>query len=403
MALFQALAHRSFLLLWGGQTISRLGDSLYQIALAWWVLEHTGSATAMGTVFICTAVPTIVFVLLGGVAVDRRPRIHLMLGSDLLRCILLAVITTLAAMQRLELWQIYVASLLFGFVNAFFLPAYTALIPEIIPKHLLPSANALTSVSADVTGVVGPAFGAYLVHRGGIQLALAFDTGSFVFAVVCLVPLLHQSVIHALDQTRTSVIDDLQTGFQVITATSWLWMTVSVLALLNLTGRSPMNVALPFLVHDAFRADVDLLGILYTTFSCGSIVGAVGVGRFVRKRRRGVLMYRALILVGLMTLALGLALPIPVSIIAMFTLGAALAVGNVIWSNILQELVPIQVLGRVASIMLLGSTSLLPIGFGLTGWATDRFGPALVFVIGGTLTASVAILGLCSSAIQRLE
>jgi hypothetical protein len=65
MALFKSLAHRPFLLLWGGQAVSRLGDSLYQIALAWWVLERTGSAAAMGAVFTCGADPTVVFALIG--------------------------------------------------------------------------------------------------------------------------------------------------------------------------------------------------------------------------------------------------------------------------------------------------------------------------------------------------
>src|SRR5262245_2068620 len=85
IVLFLSLKHRSFALLWSGQTISRLGDSLYRVALAWWVLEKTGSATAMGTVLICSMTPMLIFLLLGGVAVDRLPRLRLMIGSDVLR------------------------------------------------------------------------------------------------------------------------------------------------------------------------------------------------------------------------------------------------------------------------------------------------------------------------------
>ena len=85
MKLFSALKHRGFALLWSGQAISHLGDSLYRVALAWWVLEKTGSAAAMGTVLVFSMAPMLIFLLLGGVAVDRFPRIRLMLGSDLLR------------------------------------------------------------------------------------------------------------------------------------------------------------------------------------------------------------------------------------------------------------------------------------------------------------------------------
>jgi hypothetical protein len=67
VSLFLALKQRSFMLLWTGQVISRLGDSLYRVALAWWVLERTGSATAMGTVLIFSFTPMLLFLLLGGV------------------------------------------------------------------------------------------------------------------------------------------------------------------------------------------------------------------------------------------------------------------------------------------------------------------------------------------------
>src|SRR6266568_9524000 len=123
MMVFRALSNRSFALLWSGQIISRFGDSLYIIALAWWVLQKTGSATAMGGVLICSTVPMLLFLLLGGVAVDRLPRVRLMLGSDLIRGIVVCLIAFLAFQQRLELWQIFVMSAIFGAVEAFFYPA----------------------------------------------------------------------------------------------------------------------------------------------------------------------------------------------------------------------------------------------------------------------------------------
>jgi Transmembrane secretion effector len=403
MSLITALAHRPFLLLWSGQTLSRLGDSLYQIALAWWVLEQTGSAAAMGAVLVCGFAPTVLFVLAGGVVVDRVPRVYLMLGADLFRGVLAAAIAALASAQRLELWHIYLASVLFGLVNAFFLPAYTALIPDVTPKSLLPSANALTNLSAEITGVVGPALGARLIDQRGAALAFALDSGSFLFAAVCLLPLLGLSVSSAVRQVHTSIARDLGAGFQTVAASPWLWMTIGILALLNLTGRSPMQVALPFLVRNSLRANVDSLGALYSTFSLGSIVGAAWIGRRSQMRWRGQLLYRALTVVGLMTLALGLPIGIYGTMTAIFMLGMALAIGNLAWAQLVQEYVPAHVFGRVASITLLASTSLLPIGFALTGWAVDRAGPALVFVVGGALTAGLAVVGLHSPAIRNLE
>jgi len=104
-----------------------------------------------------------------------------------------------------------------------------------------------------------------------------------------------------------------------------------------------------------------------------------------------------------MTLALGLPTTWVGVVAPIFILGASLSVSNLVWSLIVQERVPSDVLGRVASINLLGSTSLLPIGFGLAGWATDSFGPSPVFVMGGLLTAAFSLLGLIHPAIRDLE
>src|SRR5688500_1142097 len=145
MVLFKSLSHRSFAYLWGGQSISRLGDSLYRIALAWWVLEETGSATAMGTVLVFSSVPMLLFLLVGGVVVDRFPRLRVILMADLLSGTVVAVIAVLAWVGRLEVWHVYIASTIFGFVRAFFFPAYAATVPEVTSLEALPSANSLTS------------------------------------------------------------------------------------------------------------------------------------------------------------------------------------------------------------------------------------------------------------------
>ena len=110
MTFARALRHRSFALLWTGQTISRLGDSLYRIALAWWVLEETGSATAMSTVLIVSFLPMLLFLLIGGVAVDRLPRFRILLASDLVNGAVVAVVAVLAATGVLEVWHVYIAS-----------------------------------------------------------------------------------------------------------------------------------------------------------------------------------------------------------------------------------------------------------------------------------------------------
>ena len=193
MNLFKSLTHRPFALLLGGQTTSRLGDSLFRITLAWWVLEKTHSATAMGTVLIFSSVPMLIFLLIGGVATDRFPRLRIMLLSDVFNGIVVAIITLLAFLGWLEVWHIYITSILFGLVSAFFHPAYTATVPEITPKELLPSANSLTSLFQRGTSIIGPAIGASIVAFGGTPLAFGLDALSFVISAVCILLILRSN------------------------------------------------------------------------------------------------------------------------------------------------------------------------------------------------------------------
>ena len=104
-AALRALRHRRFAFLWAGQTLSRIGDFVYQIVIAWWVLEETGSAAVMSAVLIVTFLPVAVFTLIGGVVVDRVSRPWLMLVSDLVRAAAVLGVAGLAATDRLEIWM----------------------------------------------------------------------------------------------------------------------------------------------------------------------------------------------------------------------------------------------------------------------------------------------------------
>jgi len=411
MTLFRSLTHRPFALLWSGQTISRLGNSLYRIALAWWVLEKTGSATAMGTVLIFSSVPMLIFLLVGGVVTDRTPRLRVMWLSDLLSGLVVSIVAILAATRLLEVWHVYIASILFGLVSAFFNPAATAVIPEITPGELLTSANSLNSLSRQGASIIGPAIGASIVALGGTSLAFGLDALSFFISAACILPILRSNpeldaVPAALPSAQNglhSVFTDLREGWQAVAASSWLWITIVIFAFVNVTSGSPMSVSLPFLVNETLHADVALLGLFISVSSVGYVIGAVWLGHYTRIRRRGPLAYLATLLIGVAVVFFGLTTFIPLLAAAAFMEGLAMSVFGLIWDNSLQVMVPRKLLGRVAAIDSLGSFVLLPIGYGVAGWATDLIGAPLVFLIGGVLTIALALLGLAHPAIRGLD
>ncbi|MFZ2520868.1 MAG: MFS transporter, partial [Anaerolineae bacterium] len=173
--------------------------------------------------------------------------------------------------------------------------------------------------------------------------------------------------------------------------------------LTNITLAAPFAVALPFLVKDHLHGDVRTLGLLYAVFPVGYVLGGLWMGRYPRLRWRGLVSYGGAIVAGLGLAVLGANVPLVVILLAALINGAALEVFGLIWTNILQTVVPGDKLGRVASFDMLGSFMLLPIGYGLTGWATEALGPALVFIAGGLLTALITALGLLHPAVRRFD
>jgi DHA3 family tetracycline resistance protein-like MFS transporter len=407
LSLIRSLANRSFALLWAGQTFSRVGDFMYQVALAWWVLEKTGSAGAMATVLVFSFAPMILFLLIGGVTVDRFPRLQVMLASDILRGVIVTAVATLALFDRLELWQVYMMSLLFGLVDAFFQPAYTAAVPELVAEEDLPSANSLTSLSIQAGRIAGPPLGALLVGLGGAPFALAINGLTFFVAAAFLLPLLRQkksTAGHLVEEAvGNSAIADLKEGLGIVFGSPWLWISIAVFALANVTLGGPYSVTLPFLVKDHLRADVGTLGLLHAVFAAGYVLGGLWLGRKMRIRRRGPIVYGGLAVAGIALFAFGLPVPIAFLLLAALINGAALEVGSLAWINSLQELVPQDKLGRVSSMESLGSFALLPVGYGIAGWATEILGPALVFVLGGGITAVLALFVLRHPAIRTLD
>ncbi len=418
MNVLRSLGHRPFALLWTGQTISRLGDSLHRIALAWWVLEKTGSATAMGTVLVLTQIPLLIFLLLGGIVVDRFPRLCIMFLSDVLSGAVVVFIAVFAWLDLLQLWHIYIASLIFGFVEAFFFPAYQAVIPQIAPPEMLTSANSLNGLSRRLTGIVGPILAAGLVAAGGTPLAFGLDALSFFVSALCVFPILRaglyetqrvENVSETMGKPRSMKdaikqgVADLREGWDAVITVPWLWITILIFGFLNIMEGSPRAVAMPFLIRDDLGADVSLLGIFGSALSIGFVLSALWLGQYKRLRHRGVLGYGAVMANGFLLLLFGLKFPIPVLIAAMFIYGFCFNIFSLVWTNTMQEMVPHDKLGRVWAFDSLGSWVLLPIGFALAGWGTDLLGAPTVFIIGGIGTILMTLIGLSHPAVRNLD
>ncbi|HYK83942.1 MAG TPA: MFS transporter [Ktedonobacteraceae bacterium] len=439
----RALQYRSFALLWLGQTISSLGDGAYYTALAWLILILTGSATAMGIVVTASAIPRVVFLLFGGVVADRLPRRLVMLWSDSGRAVLVLLITVLAWMHQLQIWHLVVLSLLFGFVDGFFIPSYQSIPPQLVPKEDLPSANALNELSQHFSQLLGPLLGAACVALVGPASAFGFDGLTFLASALCLVAIrlpvstlpggsVEASEVMASPRTAGNtagelqevvegavplkptprpgvrgVLEDMREGLTYVMSSTWVWVTIVVASLGNIFLVAPLVVAMPKLVHDSYGAGVWLLGTMATASAIGSISAVLIVGQLKQIRWRGIKAYTAMIGAGFALIAMGWPLPQVtepfVALPANVVLGFGIGFFNVIWFIVLQQMIPSDKLGRVSSIDMMGSLCLTPIGMALGGVVTDRIGPRLVFIGCGVICVACQALALLVRGIRELD
>ncbi len=430
----RALRSRPYALAWIGQTISSLGDGIFTIALAWQVLLMTHSGLAMGIVLVAAMIPRLVFVLLGGVVADRLPRRLIILWSDGGRGVVVLLICILGFSGVLQFWHLVIEAFIFGVVDGFFNPAVNAIVPDLVEKEDLASANSVIAFGNTLAQLFGPMLGAVLIAIISPMGAFAADALSFFISVVFLlavrIPERHvtptlqvqnevqgevQGTIGAEVQVEQAaerrgfrgVIRDVREGFVYVRQSRWLWVTTVNGALGNLGFTATLAVAMPKLVHDVYGQGAWLLGLIEATGAIGAMLALFFVGRATHLKRRGLLSYLALGLSCIGILVLGLpfsraAAPF-IAPLASILVGFGLAAFNTIFFTVLHETIPSDKLGRVISIDTLGSFAMIPVGEVVGGIMTDRIGPATVFIVFGIINLVIVLIPLFVHDVRALE
>jgi MFS family permease len=392
VALFRALQTRSFALLWLGQTASRFGDAVHQVALAWLVVELTHSALAMGTVLTAELAPKLALLLVGGVLVDRVPRIPVMLVSDAARAVVVLVIAGLVLAHQVAFVHLVALGIVFGTLGAFFQPAFGALVPELVPPDDRASANSLMRLGAQAAGIAGPLVAAGLIAVGGLGLAFVGDALTFAISAIALVAIRRgrsATVAAALDEgaaSRQSALADLREGFRTIVAMPWIGLTIVIAGITNITLAGPIESVTPLLIARHLGGDAGSYGLVTAMTAAGALVGALMLGGRTTLRHRGRLIYGPWILLASAAAAMGLPIGIAGVAVAAAIVGLCETTLGLAWVHALQQYVPGDRLGRVYSIDALGSYALIPVGYAVAGALADAVGPAPIFVVGGVIS-----------------
>ncbi len=396
------LASGPFRKLFAAATLSLFGDFFSYIAMAWLVLQLTGSSVALGSVLVVQALPRAVLMAVGGALADRlSPRLT-MLGSMGLRALFVAPLAVLVLTGHVQMWQVYGIAIVFGVVDAFFMPARSSILPKVVADHELEPGNAVLNVTGQVSLIVGPVLGGLIVAVFGLGWAFAADAACFALGFLFLLGL-----PAATPEQKIDARADGGLGGQIAAGLRYAWsdiglrVTLIAIAVIDFAANGAIGVGLPTLAHGRFEAGAAGLGILFAAWGVGATAGALGAGVVPAPKGFGWLIVFLCLWLGAGMAAVGVVPSLVPAAIAMGLSGIGTGVVNTYGVSWLQRRTVPTMQGRVMSLVMLASMGLTPIAYAASGAIAEVNATAL-FLIAGGMTFLCGVIMAASRQVRSL-
>jgi MFS family permease len=383
------LGQRDFRYLFLGRTTSFIGSAFANVALAFAVLELTGSKADLGYVLAARALPQVLFLLVGGIWADRLPRHRVMVASNIASGISQGAIALLLLSGQAQVWHLLVLAAVNGLSSAFFFPAAVGIVPQTVPQRMLQSANSFLSLGSNASFIAGAALGGLVVAATSPGVGLAVDAASFFLAALFLALI---RLPAALRMEASNFLAELGEGWREFISRAWLWSIVLQFGFVNAIQLGTEGVLGPAIAKEHLGGAA-AWGLILTAESIGLILGGLIL---LRLRPRRMLLAATLGYLLTVPFLLGLAGPVP--LVALVVFAALAGIGNetfgILWETTFQQEIPEEKYSRVSSYDALGSFALIPLGVAIAGPTADLIGTQATILAAAAIsvTATLAVL-----------
>ena len=410
------LANRNFRLLYGGSTISMLGDQFTLVALPWLVLKLTGDPAALGIVLATMALPRAAFMLIGGAVVDRLSPRKVLLTARGINALLVALLATLVLLGDIRMWLVYVIALGIGLATAFAYPAGSAILPQLVKPAQLQPANALVMGMRQLSMFIGPALAGLVISIGshgehtpglqdasGLGLAFSIDAISFAFSLGALLLVRIHSDFHP-KAVVGSVLGNVASGVRMIWADLPLRAFILYAGVVSVFVGGPLQVGLPVLADTRMDLGAASLGILMTANGGGMLLGSAlsGLaGRFV-KGRLGLMVLSIDSLVGLALATLALVHSTVGGAILLACTGVFGGIAQIAIVSWIQRRVAPEMMGRTMSVLMFTFMGLGPLSAAVAGSLLKVIPLTALFIGAGLLLTAIALSCMTSPALRSI-
>ncbi|MEU7903685.1 MFS transporter [Actinoplanes sp. NPDC049118] len=391
-----------FRFLLAGRTINALGNSIAPIALAFAVLDLTGSPRDLGLVVGARMLVNVVFLLFGGALADRVPKHLLMVGASVAAAITQAAVAALVLSGAATVGLLIALSAANGMAGALAMPASSAIVPQLVPDGIRQQANALNRLFLNGAVIIGAPVGGVIVATAGPGWGIAIDAAAFAVSAVVFALLRVPSAATAPDAgaaatARSGIFTDLRAGWTEFRSRTWLWVVVAGFSVINAALSGGISVLGPVVADDTVGRRA--WGLVLAAQTVGMVLGAVLAMR-IRVSR--------LLFVGVLctafevlpVLTLGAVPHLGLLLGAAFLAGAGIEQFSVAWETTMQEHIPADRLARVYSYDMVGSFVAIPVGQVAAGPIAEVAGVESTLV-GAAALIALSVAGMLSSRSVR--
>lgn len=361
------LRFRPFVAVLSGEGLSMVGDAAFGIALAWLVLQETGSVGALASVLLAQAIPRGLLMLFGGALTDRLSPRRVMFWSHLVRGAAVATVGTIAWVSSVQMWQLYALAVVTGVAAAFFGPASESVLPFLLPAEHLPRGNALQGAVEQAAMIGGPLLGGLLTAWLGPSVAIVLNAITFFIAAMTVRAAPRREVVQQEATSVLAVFKEIGEGLSVARRSHEVRIVLLIVSASALSYSGLFAVGLPALAR-SFSSNAVALGALISAWGIGQLLGTISAAITGLPRRWGLLIIGMTVIEATAFALLGVSPNVLTAAAILVVVGFGVAYSSdVALPTFIQTRTPRQFLGRISSLIGLPRVALEPISIALLG------------------------------------
>jgi MFS family permease len=378
---FSALGVARYRWIWIGSFISNIGTWVQKVAQPWLILQLSASPFLLGLDGFLQDIPLLLFLLVGGVLVDRFDKRKILMLSQVVQLSAAVAISVLIALGEIRVSVILALSFVVGCMQAFSTPAYLSFVPEIVGRAHLANAVALNSMQFNLSRLMGPVIGGVLLATLGAAWCFGLNALSFVamFIVLLFAPSSPPSQALA---SPTSMLAQIREGFEAVFSRKELVAIITMVFGISFFG-APLLAFIAVLAKDALNVGAQGFSFALASFGLGAVLGAILVSSLESHWIRPKTIVATAASLGVLIVLVALSTHYVLSLFLFLLSGFAFVSSNVIGNTILQTTVADALRGRAVSIYALAFRGGAPIGSLITGAMVEHLGVQLALAANG--------------------